>query len=51
MAELTKKYEAKDVEEKWYAQWMEFRIGKDLPGRNLPPPNNFLHRVYLAVRR
>ncbi|ATC65348.1 valine--tRNA ligase [Nibricoccus aquaticus] len=46
MAEITKSYEARDVEKKWYAAWLEAKAfaGKAEPGQEtytivIPPPN------------
>jgi valyl-tRNA synthetase len=46
MAEITKSYEARDVEKKWYAAWLEAKAfaGKPEPGQEtytivIPPPN------------
>ncbi|MGC4073066.1 MAG: valine--tRNA ligase [Nibricoccus sp.] len=46
MAEITKSYEARDVEKKWYAAWLEAKAfaGKAAPGQEtytivIPPPN------------
>ena len=46
MAEITKSYEAKDVETKWYAAWQEAKCfaGQAAPGQEtytivIPPPN------------
>jgi valyl-tRNA synthetase len=46
MAEITKSYEARDVETKWYAAWQEAKCfaGKAAPGQEtytivIPPPN------------
>jgi valyl-tRNA synthetase len=46
MAEITKSYEARDVEKKWYAAWQEAKAfaGKAAPGQEtytivIPPPN------------
>jgi len=46
MAEITKSYEARDVEQKWYAAWQEAQCfaGKAAPGQEtytivIPPPN------------
>jgi len=46
MAEITKSYEAKDVETKWYAAWQEAKCfaGRAAPGQEtytivIPPPN------------
>ncbi|MDF3057020.1 MAG: valyl-tRNA synthetase [Rariglobus sp.] len=46
MAEITKSYEAKDVENKWYAAWQEAKCfaGRAAPGQEtytivIPPPN------------
>jgi valyl-tRNA synthetase len=46
MAEITKSYEARDVESKWYAAWQEAKCfaGKAAPGQEtytivIPPPN------------
>ncbi|MET0261260.1 MAG: class I tRNA ligase family protein, partial [Rariglobus sp.] len=46
MAEITKSYEARDVESKWYAAWQEAKCfaGRAAPGQEtytivIPPPN------------
>jgi valyl-tRNA synthetase len=46
MAEISKSYEPRDVEKKWYAAWMEAQAfaGKVIPGKEpytivIPPPN------------
>ena len=46
MAEITKSYEARDIEKKWYAAWLEAKCfsGRVVPGREpyaivIPPPN------------
>jgi valyl-tRNA synthetase len=46
MAEITKSYESRDVEKKWYAAWMQAKAfaAKPVPGQEaytivIPPPN------------
>jgi valyl-tRNA synthetase len=46
MPEITKSYEPREVEKKWYAAWLESGVfkGREIPGREsytivMPPPN------------